>query len=511
MNQLKVGSILSYLQMALSVIIGLVYTPVMIQLLGQSEYGLYNTVASTISMLSVLNLGFNSSYIRYFSRYKKNNDNQSIYKLNGLYIIIFGIIGCITLLCGTFLTVHLELIFDQGLTIHEYEIAKILMMLLTVNLSVSFPMSVFQNIISANEKYVVLKLLGMLKTVAGPMITMPLLLMGYRSITMVSVTVIVGIVTDTCYGYYVLKKLKQKFIFHGFEKGIFRSLFVYTGFIAINLIIDQINWNVDKFLLGRFKGTESVAVYSVGYSLYSYYQVFSTSISGVFSPRVHRMVNTIEPVLERGAALTNLFIKVGRIQFIILGLIATGIIFFGKSFILNVWAGSGYEDSYAVSLLLIIPASIALIQNVGIEIQRAENKHQFRSITYLIMAVINLIISIYLCSKYGPIGSAVGTAISLVIANGLIMNIYYHKHCEINIMQFWKSILLLARGIVLPLCVGFLLSRFTDQNILSIWILDVVVYSFAYGVSMWMIGMNTYERSLIRDIVRKGVRKNVTK
>ena len=38
-NQLKAGAIISYLQMAIQILIGLVYTPVMIRLLGQSEFG----------------------------------------------------------------------------------------------------------------------------------------------------------------------------------------------------------------------------------------------------------------------------------------------------------------------------------------------------------------------------------------------------------------------------------------------------------------------------------------
>lgn len=70
-SQIKVGTIISYLQMAINVIIQLAYTPIMIRLLGQNEYGLYNTVASTISMLSILSLGFNSGYIRYYAIYKK--------------------------------------------------------------------------------------------------------------------------------------------------------------------------------------------------------------------------------------------------------------------------------------------------------------------------------------------------------------------------------------------------------------------------------------------------------
>ena len=432
-NQLKLGSILSYVQMGLMAIIQLLYTPLMIKLLGQSEYGLYNTVASTISMLSILSLGFNSGYIRYYAIYKQKDDMDSISKLNGLFLFVFFIIGAIALICGLFITFHIHLVFDTGLTTEEYHIAKILMLLLTINLAVSFPMSVFSNIITAHERFVFLKLLGMGKTVLSPLITLPLLLLGFKSIAMVSVTVGVTFLIDICYLYYVLAKMKEKFIFKNYEKKLFISIFTYTAFIAINTIIDQINWNIDKILLGRFKGTAEVAVYSVGFALYSVYMMFSTSISGVFTPRIHRIVNSSEnDTVEQREQLTEIFTKVGRIQFLILGLVSSGIYFFGFYFITKIWAGEEYESSYFVALLLIFPASIALMQNLGIEIQRAKNKHQFRSVVYAIMAVINLLLSIVLCQKYGAIGSAIGTAISLIIANGIIMNIYYYKKCNKN-------------------------------------------------------------------------------
>ena len=72
-NQIRAGSILSYLQLVTNIIIQLAYTPIMIRLLGASEYGLYNTVSSTISMLGILSAGFNACYIRYYSIYKIPN------------------------------------------------------------------------------------------------------------------------------------------------------------------------------------------------------------------------------------------------------------------------------------------------------------------------------------------------------------------------------------------------------------------------------------------------------
>lgn len=502
-NQLKAGTIISYIQMSIQIIIGLVYTPVMIRLLGQSEYGLYNTVSSTISMLSVLRLGFNNSYIRYYSIYKKNDDKHSIEKLNGLFIVIFTFIGVVAFICGLYLTNHLIVVFSTGLNSKEYRIAKILMLLLTVNLSLSFPMSVFSNIISAHEKFIFLKCMGILQTLMGPLVTFPLLLMGYRSIAMVSVTLIVSVVVDLSYVWYVFEVLHNRFIFSKPERGLFNDLFAYTLFIAIELIVDQINWNIDKILLARYKGTAMVAVYSVGYSLYTYYQTFSSSISGVFTPRIHKIVNSGIDEKEQKKELTDLFTRVGRLQLLILALIASGVVFFEKYFVLRIWAGKGYDDAYIVAVLLILAASIALIQNLGIEIQRAEFKHQFRSITYFFMAIINLILSIILCQKYGAIGSAIGTAVSLVIANGIIMNIYYHKNCNINILHFWKSIGKLSAGLIIPIVFGTGMNIFIKANSLIVYTIEILLYVVIYCLSMWKIGMNEYEKKLLITLLTK--------
>ena len=238
-NQIKAGTVLSYLQIALSVIIGLVYTPIMLRLLGKTEYGLYNSVASLTAMLSVLSLGFNTCYIRYYSRYKTEADSEEkIRGLNGLFFFIFLVIGAIALLCGLFLCENLTLVFDEGLTAEEYDTAKTLMLLLAINLAISFPMSVFANIVSAHERFVFLKALNILKTVLSPFLAIPLLLLGFDSVGLVVATLTGSVITDLLYFYYVKVKLKQRFRFHGFEPGIVKELFGYTLFVALHIIVD---------------------------------------------------------------------------------------------------------------------------------------------------------------------------------------------------------------------------------------------------------------------------------
>lgn len=508
LNQRKVGSILSYVQMAVSIVLSIIYTPVMLRLLGESEYGLYNIASSTIAMMSILNLGFNSGYIRYYSKYKKNGDSESLKKLNGLFLLLFTVIGSIVLICGLVLTSNLHAIFDSGLTDGEYAIARVLMLILTVSLALSFPMGVFSNIISAHEKFVFLKLLGIARTVLSPIITIILLLNGHKSIAMVSVSLALSITVDIIYLFYVRVVLKQRFSIGLPEKGIFSSLFAYSVFIALNMIVDQINLNIDKVLLGRFKGTTAVSVYTIGYCLYHYYQTFSTSISSVFTPMIHRIINEFrEDTKKMTETLTALFIKVGRIQYIILMLLCTGVIFFGREFILF-WTGSeSYGDSYFVALLLMVPATVPLIQNIGIETQRALNRHQFRSIVYILMALINLGLSIYLCQLYGAVGSAIGTSISVILANGIIMNIFYHKRCYVNMIEFWKSILRLSLGLIIPVTVGILIMIFVNIDNIFVLLGCIVLYTLIYCASMWLFGMNAYEKELVLGPIKKIFKK----
>ena len=62
-NQLKAGAILSYVNLTISTVIPLLYTPVMLRLLGQAEYGLYSLSNSVISYMSLLTLAVQSFVI----------------------------------------------------------------------------------------------------------------------------------------------------------------------------------------------------------------------------------------------------------------------------------------------------------------------------------------------------------------------------------------------------------------------------------------------------------------
>lgn len=185
----------------------------------------------------------------------------------------------------------------------------------------------------------------------------------------------------------------------------------------------------------------------------------------------------------------------------ILGLLTSGFIVFGRYFIVNIYAGAGYEEAYTAALFLVIPLVIPLIQNVGIEMQRALNKHQFRSVIYLIIAISNVGISIPLASKWGAVGAAMGTALSLLVGNGLIMNIFYHKVLRIDMKVFWKEIAKTWRGFVPPVILAVVIMRFVRLETLPVFVCSVILFAAVYCASVFRFSCNEDEKRMILSMV----------
>ncbi|MDY5730515.1 MAG: oligosaccharide flippase family protein [Eubacteriales bacterium] len=502
LNQKKVGVLLSYSGQIIKILLSLIYTPIMLRLLGQSEYGLYQLVYSVVSYLGLLSLGFGNSYMRFFSRFTAQKDHDGVARLNGMFLFIFSALSIICVLCGFVMIQNIEKIFGDGLTSIEMNKAKKLMGLMVINLAITFPNSVFASSITAHEKFLFQKLVILLQNIFNPLLALPLLLMGYGSVGMVTITTFLTFFVLILNIYYCFNKLQIRFIFKNIPLGLLKEMWVFTFFIFFNQIIDQINWSVDKFLLGRFVGTSVVAVYGVGGQINSMYLEFSTSISNVFIPEVNRLVAESTDNIR----LTNLLTKVGRIQFMVLSLVLTGFIFLGKPFI-TMWAGAGYTESYVITLLLITPVTVALIQNIGIEIQRAKNMHKARSIVYFFIAIGNVFISIPFIKILGATGAAIGTAISLVVGNIFFMNWYYHKRIGLNVFYFWKQIASFIPSLIMPCVVGVLMMKYITINSLTGLALCIMLYSIIYSISIYFWGMNAEEKQMINMPFKKLLKK----
>lgn len=501
-SQLKIGALLSYVNIIANVVIGLVYTPIMLRLLGQSEFGLYSLIGSVMAYLSILDMGLGNTIVRYTAKNRATGNKRLEAELNGLFLFIYSVIGILTVIIGSILYFNIDNMFGATLTADELGRARIMVIMLIFNFAICFPLTVFASLMQAYERFIFLRVVNILRVILNPIIALPFLLMGYGSIMLVIVTTILHIAALGMNVYYCFKYLDIHFARGKFEKLFLYEVAGYAFFIFLNAVMDKIYWGTGQFILGMISGTIQVAIYAIAMQFMQMYMMFSNAISGVLLPKVTMMV-------ANGATskdLTSLMIKIGRLQYIVIGYILVMFFLVGKEFI-YLWAGENYISAYPMILILMIGLLIALVQNAGIAILQAMNLNRYRMTAYTIIAVINIFTSVVLAKMYGGMGCAISTAVALLISTGLIMNRYYHKRIGIDIPLFWKNIthMMPSAFILIALVEWFKMNVSLEYNWMYFGI-RVIVYSLIYMILMYFIAMNGYEKNLCRSAICKVLR-----
>lgn len=491
-RELKAGVVLSYLTLVLSNVIALIYTPYMLRMMGQSEYGLYSLVASVVAYLTILDFGFGNAIVRFTAKYKAENRDNEQYNLFGVFFVLYLLAGIAALCIGFGLYFNVDSLFGKTMTLEELEKARIMMLLLIFNLFFTFPLSVFSSIVTAYERFVFQKTVNLIRIIIQPCIMVPLLFLGYKAIAMVVITTVLNLICLLINCWFCFFSLKIKLCFKKFEWGIIKEIINYSYFVFLTIIVDRAFWSSGQFILGIEDGTTEVAIFSIAVQLCMYYMAFSIAISNVFLPKMTRMVACNSTNQE----ISLLFIRIGRIQYFILGLILSGFVLFGRKFI-EYWAGPGYESVYMLALVMMIPQTIPLVQNLGISILQAQNRQKFRSYNNLFFSLLSVIVGFYLSKKYGSFGVAAAIGGALLIGHGLILNLYYSIKIKLDVSTFWWEILkiTLLFGCVMG---GFsAISYFVISENLFIYILKIVLFVCIFILFFWLFGFNKSEKRLI--------------
>ncbi|AZQ58489.1 flippase [Maribacter sp. MJ134] len=501
-NQRKAGALLSYAVLGLSNIVGLLYTPYMLRMMGKSEYGLYALVGSVIAYLTILDFGFGNAIIRYTAKFRAEGKLQEQYSMFGLFIILYSAIGILSFVIGLGLYFNVENLFGDTMSQSELGKAKVMMLLMVFNIAFTFPLSIFGSIISAYENFIFVKIVALSRIVLNTLIMILLLEIGYRAVGMVVLATILNLLTLLINYWYCKNKIKIKISFKNMKLGLLKEVSVYSFYIFLNIIMNKVYWSTGQFVLGMYMGTAAVAVFAIAIQFQGMYMGFSTAISGVFLPKVTGMIASKSTNKE----VSDLFIRTGRIQYVVMAFILSGFILFGRQFIV-LWAGEGYEDAYYVTLLFFVALTIPLIQNLGITILQARNQMEFRSWLYFAMAMLSLVFQVGLAKEYGGLGVAFAIAGCLVLGNVVIMNIYYHRVQHINMLEFWKQIFKMSFApLIIGLSAYFIVRDLIFDSFIGLGI-SIGLFSLVYVPAFWILSMNANERDLLKKPVLKLIKR----
>lgn len=496
-NEKKVGIVLSYVFTLVSAIVAFVYIPLLIHFLGKEEYGLYQLIGTLLIYMALFDFGLSNTVTRYYSKYIALGDEKKKENLLALSCIIYSIITILILIIGYIIYLYLDNIFSKSLTISEIEIAKKMFIILLFNIAITVPSYIFDAVINSNEKFVFIKSLSIVMTLIRPFIVFAIFSIESSALILVVIQTVINLTGILIKIIYCFCKIKVKIKFHFWDINLLREMIKYSFFIFLAALMDQIFWRSDQLLLGILIGTSAVAVYSLASQIIMNYMSLSLAMSGVFLPSItKRVINN-----ESDEGLTKTFIRIGRLQYIILACVIIGFALFGREFIF-LWVGNEFESAYYITLIIMIPFTIDLIQNIGLTILQAKNLYSFRAIVFFFIAILNVILSIPLILKFGGIGAAIATSVSFLIGNGLIMNVYYYRKVKIDVIKFWREIFNLSLPIIFVVVLGYLINLLPFDSSLFPFLIKLFIYIFIYSLIIYTIGLNKYEKGLISSLMK---------
>lgn len=494
----KFAIFVSYSLICINVLSNLFLTPIYLKYLGTDGYGFYQMIYSVAAYVLILDLGIGTTMVRFISFYreKKDKKGEEVFSFYCLILVLF--MSILVLIVGNVINLNLTNIYTN-LSSKEIILGHKIFKLMILTLFLTIWERFLEGISMSYEYFSITKIINLFKLIFKFIFVILLLIKNVGILSLVYSDILSIFISIAIYVYIDFKKMEFRIKYHKGYFKIIKSMATFMVAILLQSIIMYLNNTVDKTLLGMMIGKTATGIYSLAMTFVVAFNMFPTAISTLFLPQATKLVLKDSNRKE----LTDFVIKPGRFQFIVCGGILAGFILLGQDFI-KLWAKENVFEIWIIALIIMIPNMVTLIENTIITILDAKNKRMFRSLILVLVSVINVILTIFLIKLIGAIGAPIATAISYIIGYIIIMNIYYDKVINIDIILMFREIF---KGILLCILVSsFILILVQNINIkvnLFRVIMESIFFIVVYILLLYKYGLKKEEKEILNNIIRR--------
>ena len=389
------------------IVVQFVMRTAFIHILGNEYTGISGLFTDILNVLSLMELGLDSSMVYALFKPIAQKDSRRITALMGFYRKAFTIIGITVLAAGVLCTPFLGHIVKGVPNIKE-DIRGIFLMYVATS-SFSYFLIYKTVLLSAHQKSRVIAKWRMIVYVAESVIEILLLLLfrkyyAYLIVhflaTVVRNLILTRIVNRT-YPEYVKKTdnalTKQE------RNKLFRDIACLTVYSTAGVVI----YSTDSMFISAFIGTVEVAI--IGN-----YNLIINSTRNI----VQQIVNAAKPSIGNLAATSNtekqdrVFHRINFIAFLVCCFSCTCLFTLLNPFVGNIWLNKSYQISMTVIAVLMVNLYIAIMVYPVESFRTANGLFTQGWARPAIMAVINIALDYFMGKEWGIIGILLATTIS---------------------------------------------------------------------------------------------------
>lgn len=496
LRQIKLGAIISYVSLGINILASLIYLPWMVSVIGKSNYALY-TLATSFIALFMLDFGLSSAVARFVAKYnaegKQEQINEIVSTIVRLYIIIDGIIFIILFVLYFFIGY-----IYAGLTAEEVIIFRQLYIIVAINSLISFPFLPLSGILNAYELFVQQKCAELFQKIFSIILIVIVLLCGGDVRSLVIANAVSAVLTIALKIYYVRKHTEISLNVKAFNKNIFSEIAKFSVWVTVMSLAQRCIFNLAPSILGIVSNSTEIALFAPANALEGYFFTVSAAVNGLFLATVSRYIANNE-----NEKIYTLMIRVGRYQFIVMGLIFIEFICVGHDFMVR-WMGEEFVKAWPCAIILFIPDIMIFSEEIANTTIIAKNKVKQQAIGYIIMALSCLALSFPLSKLFGALGACIAIAVGYTVLF-IYMNVIYHRELKIDVFHFFKDCYI---KLSIPMIAVTAIGYFICSRLISFtgWIgivLKAGIVGIVYtGVIFFF--LNRSEKDMIKRLLKKG-------
>ena len=497
MTKRKLGILLSYSNTVLNMICGLFLSAYLLRMLGQTDYGIYQTICSFANYLVLLEFGTGTVITRNIARCKACGHDDEIQKNISTVFTVSLILSVLLVVVSALFYKAIPTIYKNTFTVQQVSYSKKIFGFETAYLLFSFFSNIPQGIMLGFEKYETQPLISIVRLFLRTTLLVFLVYSYRTALVIVLIDMILSFAVLMFDLHYCHTRLNVRFSIKEFDKKIFIDALPLSMAIMLQCIVNQANNNVDKFILGIKLSPADVAVYSVGLYVYSIFSSLATIPISMYAPQVIKEVEKE----SSGIQLENLLIKPSRLIVLVGGTIVFGFFSVGKQFLTLVY-GSEYTIAWIVTLIIMLPALLNMSNGILVNVLDAKNMRMSRSFVLLFTTGANIVLTLLWVDRWGMIGASVATAICTIVGQIFLMNVFYLKVLKINVWYMYRETF---KGIliyqILAAIGGYFMASLIENSLTS-FLAGGIAYVLIFGLLFYAIGDNKEEKATLASILK---------
>lgn len=411
-----------------------VAVPILIGLYGKADYGLIGLALSINIYMTLLDLGFSNTNLRYFSNYLAKGDIENVRKLFGTSISFYGGIGLLNALIVFGISFFVGDVFN--VTPEQTVILKSLLYVAALNSLFNWYTSCFGQLIQGAEYVGFFSKISLIGNLLNIVVLAATLLLKFSIVEYYAALVFVSLIYRTILSIHKIRQIVPDISFRPhFDKNLFREMLPYSMNIFSVSLFTWGALQLQPLLLGIRCNSSEVTDYNVLFAIYTFLGFIGGSFNSAVFPSVSRAV-----ALENREVIERVAYQGTKYLVIIISLVTFGYIsvspdvmqlYLGESFMYLV----PWLDVFLITLLGNHNAGMSAIIYSGTDIRLIS---RFSAFSYMTMVVVFW----YLIPYYGARSLIFSDIWCTVLQMSFYYFYYWPKKLHVNARQiFWTSLL----------------------------------------------------------------------